>query len=105
MTKYLQMLLDKKLVIFASILDACFRLRFFENHNSTLEHSGTSASQFPTMFKEEARNYSEGPTPAPHNTKNEASGLFDKMYPAAVPVGRTLENEIIPSFCKPTKPK
>ncbi|MBW0561188.1 hypothetical protein O181_100903 [Austropuccinia psidii MF-1] len=82
LNKYLQILLCKKPVIYASILDPRIKMKFFDKHDLTLAWFGTSASQLSTIFEEEAKQHFNGSmNPLPWNTEKEATGLFDEMYP------------------------
>ncbi|MBW0580442.1 hypothetical protein O181_120157, partial [Austropuccinia psidii MF-1] len=82
LNKYLQILLCKKPVIYASTLDPWIKMNFFEKHDLTLAWFGTSASQLSTIFEEETKRHFNGSmNPLPQNTEKEATGLFDEMYP------------------------
>ncbi|MBW0513395.1 hypothetical protein O181_053110 [Austropuccinia psidii MF-1] len=114
--KYLQILLRKKPYIFASVLDPQFKIRFFDNYNSTVTAFGISASEMPTMFEEEAKSHFTETNPTFLNTQKQPKGLFDEMYTPTGPEASTLENELLlffqnlpslsqPMFCSSGNPE
>ncbi|MBW0479526.1 hypothetical protein O181_019241 [Austropuccinia psidii MF-1] len=70
LSKYLQLLLQKTPVICASILDPCFKIKFFIVNEATLAHFGTTANQCLLCFKEQAKKHFNYP---PDNSSKQIS--------------------------------
>ncbi|MBW0474259.1 hypothetical protein O181_013974 [Austropuccinia psidii MF-1] len=82
LNKYLQILLCKKPVIYASILDPWIKMKFFEKHDLTLARFGTSESQLSTIFEDKAKGHFNGSmNPLTWNIEKEATGLLMKFTP------------------------
>ncbi|MBW0464161.1 hypothetical protein O181_003876 [Austropuccinia psidii MF-1] len=98
LSKYLQLLLQKTLVICTSILDPCFKLKFFFVHEATLTCFGTTANLWLLCFKEQAKKHFKDP---PENSSKQTSmnkcsavGSFDNMDPSSSLEDNTLEKEL-----------
>ncbi|MBW0464072.1 hypothetical protein O181_003787 [Austropuccinia psidii MF-1] len=98
LSKNLQLLLQKTLVICTSILDPCFKLKFLLVHEETLAHFGTTENQCLLNFKEQANKHFKYP---PDNSSKQTSmnkhsevGSFDDMYPSSSLEDNTLETEL-----------
>ncbi|MBW0497863.1 hypothetical protein O181_037578 [Austropuccinia psidii MF-1] len=105
-SKYITILLGKRPVICASILDPQLKHTFFLTHNSTLGEFGTSCTQLTKRFEEEAQKFVTIQDCKPHEIVVERSKrLLDKMYPSATHKGGTLELELQRYFAEPPEPK
>ncbi|MBW0491043.1 hypothetical protein O181_030758 [Austropuccinia psidii MF-1] len=98
LSKYLQLFLQKTLVICTSILDPCFKLKLFIVHEAMLTCFGTTANQCLLCFKEQAKKHFKYP---PENSskqtsmkKHSAVGSFDDMYPSSSLEDNTIETEL-----------
>ncbi|MBW0474465.1 hypothetical protein O181_014180 [Austropuccinia psidii MF-1] len=105
-SKYITIILGKRPVICASILNPRLKHTFFLTHDSTLGEFGTSCTQLTKMFEEEAQKFVTIQDCEPHEIVVERSTrLLDKMYPSATHKGATLELELQRYFSEPPEPK
>ncbi|MBW0476058.1 hypothetical protein O181_015773 [Austropuccinia psidii MF-1] len=105
-SKYITILLGKRPVICASIIDPQLKHTFFLTQNYTLGEFGTSCTQLTKIFEEKAQKFVTIQDCKPHEIVLERSTrLLEKMYPSGTHKGGTLELELQRYFEEPPEPK